>query len=266
MKRTYTTRRAIAASTLLSALAFAALALPPARAPAQASGPEADPGTVAAALAAAVNAGDADAALALFADDAVVTLLPPAAPGAKSVYTGRAEIGEWLRLLGAQHFRVEEGPPEITGDRVTAIDRIAEDGLRALGVAPLESRKEVVVQRGRITAFTNTLTPASVARLQAAVAGAGGPPPTLPRAGRAAGAAGAAGSARGVAIVAGLALITGLILGRRRGTPPRLTVTRGTLDGAAAPPERPAPGLGSAAPTAPECAAFARPADVRTSA
>jgi ketosteroid isomerase-like protein len=163
----------------LAVTALALLVMLPVGAGAQ----SADPGSVAAALAAAVNAGNVDVALALFADDGVVTLLPPASPTAKHVYTGKAEIRAWLQTLRDQRFQVQEGTPQVSGERLRSLDRISEDGLRMLGVAPLETTKEVVVRGGKITAFSSTLTPASLARLQAAVARAQSAPTQLPRTG-----------------------------------------------------------------------------------
>jgi hypothetical protein len=139
-----------------------------------------DPAAVLAAFDAALNAGDADAALALFADDAVVR-------SQTAVYTGKEEIGRWLRSVVDQHIRIELiGGRRVDGDTETHSARVSVDDLRRLGVT-LEGTAESVVREGKIRTYSFSYTPESLARLQAAQAraqGAAPPPPVaLPRTG-----------------------------------------------------------------------------------
>lgn len=124
-----------------------------------------DPAAVAKALANAVNAGDVEAALALFADDAVVDTGSPASP-----YTGKEEIRAWLEGMVATNFQIEIEILQVEGDTVTERDKFSDDDLRNLGIAPLEGISKITVQDGKITALIFTFTDESLAKLQAAMA------------------------------------------------------------------------------------------------
>ncbi len=117
----------------------------------------------------AENAGNVEAELALFTDDAVVRITP-APPGTTGVWTGKAQIGSWPRGRIVQYFRNEEGTAQVTGDTVTSIDAVSNDGFRRLGVDPVQFNEVVVVRDGKIASLTGTITPVSVAALKAAVA------------------------------------------------------------------------------------------------
>ncbi len=113
------------------------------------------------------SAGDVDASLDTFADDAVVNIVMPGAP---ETYTGREEIRAWLEGLVAQHWEGEVEILEVEGDKVTTRLTSYMDPTRALGVAPLVGTDEYTVQDGKITAYTWTITDESFAKLQAAMA------------------------------------------------------------------------------------------------
>jgi hypothetical protein len=113
------------------------------------------------------SAGDVDASLATFADDAVVNILIPGAP---ETYTGREEIRAWLEDLVAQRWEGEVEILEVEGDTVTTRLTSYMDPTRALGVAPLVGTDVYIVQEGKITAYTWTITDESFAKLQAAMA------------------------------------------------------------------------------------------------
>ena len=133
---------------------------------------ETDPAAVVIASVDTISAGDVDASLATFADDAVVSILLPGAP---ETYTGKKEIRAWLESLAAGHW---EGALEILhveGDTVATRLTSSMDPTRALGVAPLVGTDVYIVQEGKIASYTWTPTQETAAKLQAAM---GSPPET----------------------------------------------------------------------------------------
>ena len=123
---------------------------------------------------AAVNAHHVDAALAFFADDALVQF--PNQPPPNS-HRGTSEIRAWLQADAAQHIRLQTDNLQMAGDRVTGIGRVEVDTLRPVGIT-LEGPVETVVQGGKITSFTFTLSQDTLAKLQAATAQPQGLPQT----------------------------------------------------------------------------------------
>jgi len=123
-----------------------------------------DPISVVIALDEANNAHDIDAALALFADDAVA-YFPGQTP---DVYTGKEGIRTWLQTDYANNIHVESRNFKIVGDKVTFITTISVDSLRKMGIDSIESASEAVVQGGKIKSFTVNLTPESLATLEGA--------------------------------------------------------------------------------------------------
>jgi uncharacterized protein (TIGR02246 family) len=161
-----------------------------------------DPAAVAIAFETALNAGDADALLALFADDAVITTQTTTA-------AGREQVRAFLRGLVAARFRVESvADRRVAGATETHTALVSTEDWKRLGIAPLEATAEVVVRDGKIASFAVTYTPASLAKLRAATARAA--PAQLPRSG---GPTTPLGAAAGLG--AGLTLL-GVALGRRR--------------------------------------------------
>ncbi len=132
---------------------------------------ETDPAAVVSALAEAVNAGDVDAAMALFAADAVVKLvgLPPPLHE-PDTYTGAEEIRAWFEGLVAQNFEIEVEILKVEGDTVTTETSTWSDPTRELGVAPLVATEVYTVQDGKIKGFTWTITDCSLAMLEGAMA------------------------------------------------------------------------------------------------
>ena len=122
-----------------------------------------DPGAVVTAFDTALNAGNVEAALGLFAPDGVVTTQT-------ATYRGTQQLRTLLQELVDEHFQFQSSNRQVTGDTETHTAQVSTDDWRGLGVAPLEARAEVVVRSGKIVAFTVTYTPASLARLQAAQA------------------------------------------------------------------------------------------------
>ena len=130
---------------------------------------ETDPVAVVTALYEAVNAGDVEAAVALFADGAIMNV-PVSPPNMPAKYTGKAEIRLWLESEVAQHTEYVLNETQIDEGTVTATISLSDDILQGLGIAPLEMTDEFTIQDGKITARTLVPTDESVAKMQAAVA------------------------------------------------------------------------------------------------
>ena len=128
-----------------------------------------DPGTVIEAYLAAVNAGDLEAILALYADDAVHVFLPTP-DGSAGVCLGKEQFRMWYEQSLANRDRVEleDGTLAVDSNQATYLTRISSDPWRALGLESLEAKADLVVIDGRIMTHLVTLTPDSVRQLQAA--------------------------------------------------------------------------------------------------
>jgi hypothetical protein len=138
----------------------------------------ADPVDVVMALNEAANAGDLEAQIALFAEDAVYTLIPPP-PGVSGPLVGKEAIR--ARRQGLASLNAEGGIEilEVSGDTITALSTYADDELRSLGIDFIEGVEEYTVQDGKITTYTWTATDESLAKLMAAMP----PPEALPETG-----------------------------------------------------------------------------------
>jgi ketosteroid isomerase-like protein len=128
-----------------------------------------DPESVAGALVEALVAKDIDVAMALLADDAVVTVIPPPT-GTSGVFTGKEEIRVWYELLVSWNFRAEISSFQVEGDRATWTTKAWADPFEPLGILPLEYHAEGVFRDGKIASYTDTMTEDSVTRLTAAMA------------------------------------------------------------------------------------------------
>jgi hypothetical protein len=132
-----------------------------------------DPASVVAAFDTALNAGNVEATLALFAEDGVVRTQ-------SGTYTGQAQLRALFTEQVGEHIRFDTADRHVVGDTETHTGTVSRDDWRRLGIAWLDATAEVVVQAGKIRSFTVTFSPDSVARLQAAQARAGTAPPPAP--------------------------------------------------------------------------------------
>ena len=114
-----------------------------------------EPLVVVQAFDAACNANDVERALQLFADDAIVTQLPPPPPPGQGVYRGKPQIRAWLEVL-LQHFHVAARNHQANGERVTWDATVSADILRRMGLAYGEGAVEALVHEGKIASFTLT--------------------------------------------------------------------------------------------------------------
>jgi hypothetical protein len=128
-----------------------------------------DPAAVIEAYLAAVNAGDLDAILALYADDAIHIFLPTP-DGSAGVCYGKEQFTMWYEQSLANQDRVEleDGSLAVAGNQATYLTQIRSEPWRTLGLEALEAKADLVVIDGRIMTHVVTLTPESVRQLQAA--------------------------------------------------------------------------------------------------
>lgn len=128
----------------------------------------------------AEKAGDLEAQIALFADDAVYSILPPP-PDMPGPIVGKDAIRArraGLATLNAESITEITG---VDGNTVTTLSRYTDDELRSLGLEFIEGIEEYVIQDGKITSYTWTMTDESLAELMAAM-----PPEAMPESGGAA--------------------------------------------------------------------------------
>ena len=128
-----------------------------------------DPAAVIAAYLAAVNAGDLEGILDLYADDAVHIFLPTA-DGSAGVCHGKAQFTMWYEQSLANSDRVElaDGSLAVAGNQGSFVTQISSEPWRKLGLGALEAQADLVVIAGRIMTHVVTLTPESVRQLHSA--------------------------------------------------------------------------------------------------
>ena len=121
-----------------------------------------------------VDAGQVDATLAYFADDAAFKMVgfPPEIPAdLPNKAAIRQAYESWLPL----HPRLQVKIEKTEGDRVIATTSYWSDPTRAMGIAPLVGTDVYVVKNGKITQETWTLTDESRQAFAAAMARAAAP-------------------------------------------------------------------------------------------
>jgi hypothetical protein len=128
-----------------------------------------DPAAVITAYLAAVNDGDLEAILDLYADDAVHIFLPTS-DGSAGVCLGKANFRMWYEqsLANGDRVALADGTLAVDGNQATYVTHITSDPWRKLGLEALEAHADLVVIDGRIMTHVVMLTPESVRTLQAA--------------------------------------------------------------------------------------------------
>jgi len=132
------------------------------------------PAEILAEMEAVLNSSDVDAAMAFFADDAVVKLAPALPPGSPDTYSGVDAIHGWFEALVADNFEIAIEVVDVDGDTVTTRTSTWLDTTRQLGVAPLVATETYTIRGGKIRGFTWAISDESLAKVQAAMA-----PPSL---------------------------------------------------------------------------------------
>ena len=130
---------------------------------------DADPAAVIEAYIAAANAGDLQAILALYDDDAFHIALP-SPDGSAGVCVGKEQFTMWYEqsLANGERVELEDGSLAVDGNQASFVTRISSEPWRKLGLEALEAHSEVVVVDGRIMTHVVLLTQESVRQLQAA--------------------------------------------------------------------------------------------------
>ncbi len=134
-----------------------------------------DPLAIVQANFAALNRGDVEAALAMFADDATLS-------SATGSATGKEQIRRKVQADVAIHVQLNASNLRVTGDQVTYTFSVSNDQFRSLGIDAVEGEGTVTIRGGKITQLSSTPSAASRARIQQAMAAA---PRTMPSTGAA---------------------------------------------------------------------------------
>jgi ketosteroid isomerase-like protein len=129
---------------------------------------ETNPAAVIKAVYDAVAAKDIDSAMALVADDMVLTLIPPP-PGLDGTFIGKEEIRNWLEGLAQNNGRAEFSDITVSGNAATWKARWWADSWEALGVGPAEFEGINIARGGLLKAATWVFTEEFSARLETAI-------------------------------------------------------------------------------------------------
>ena len=113
------------------------------------------------------NTHRVDGVLSFFTEDAVVTVVGFPSETSTS-YRGKTAIQDMLQsYLPGWKVHARSHHPTDT-NRVAWMSRISADIFRRLGIDWIEWKAEVIIRNGKIAAYTVTLTPESVAKLETA--------------------------------------------------------------------------------------------------
>jgi ketosteroid isomerase-like protein len=112
----------------------------------------------------ALNASDVDTALSYLADEAVVTMVPPATPDDDGIFTGKDEIRGWYEGLVAAEGVATLSDCQVEGESVTCIDTYTDGGLQAMGIDAIEGPLVLIVREGKVQSYTFTMSPESMAK------------------------------------------------------------------------------------------------------
>ncbi len=123
-----------------------------------------DPASVMKRYAEALNAGDLDTALALWAGDGVLINTR----GRR--YVGHESLRPFIRRNISRKIKQEPEAIQTIGDKVTWINRESNESYRKLNVAPVQQNSEIVVRGGKIVSWVNYFPSSEIARIEQACA------------------------------------------------------------------------------------------------
>lgn len=123
-----------------------------------------DPASVLKRYIEAQNAGDLDTALALWAEDGVITNTR-----GRSL-AGHENLTRFIRGNISRRIRQEPENIQLVGDRVMWTNRESNESYRKLNVAPVQQNSEIVVRGGKIRSWVNYFPPSEIARIEQACA------------------------------------------------------------------------------------------------
>ena len=125
---------------------------------------ETDPATVIQAVYEAVAAKDIDRAMALVADDMVLTLIPPPS-GFDGTFIGKEEISSWYEGLAQDNGRAEFSDITVSGNRATWQARWWSNHFDQIGIGPAEFEGTNIVQGGLLKSATWVMSEPFLAKL-----------------------------------------------------------------------------------------------------
>ena len=112
------------------------------------------------------NTHDIPGVLECFTEEAVVRIVCPQQQ-TSVVYQGKAQIHDFVTQAIAGCV-IHARSHHVVDNRVIWMARMRSDALRELGIEWVRNQNEAIVQDGKISAFTVTVTPETVAQLEAA--------------------------------------------------------------------------------------------------
>ena len=121
------------------------------------------------AMADSLRAGDVEATMALFTDDAIIKLLPTEA-FPTGTFIGTGQIRFFMQHLITINFKSEFEILQVLGDIVITRSKTWQDTYIKLGIAPMDAIMVYSIQDGKIKGFVSIFTDESVAKLKAALA------------------------------------------------------------------------------------------------
>ena len=110
----------------------------------------------------ALIAGDAEAVLGLFADDAVVVT------SSGRLLIGKEQIKVWVDDQVTRRQREEAGTRQLQGKKLTWAGKVYRQDWQKLGVSPLDVRQDAIIEGGKIKFFNTTFASESAERLERA--------------------------------------------------------------------------------------------------
>ena len=111
----------------------------------------------------AVAANDVDGAMTLFAEDAVLTIVP-GGRGTDGVFVGKDAIRGWYEGLASLNGRAEFSGVEVSGNSAAWTLSWWDSSLEARGIAPYVTDGASVAQNGQIKTLSLVLTPETLAK------------------------------------------------------------------------------------------------------
>lgn len=123
-----------------------------------------DPSSVLKRYVEALNAGDLDAALAVWAEDGVLTNTRGRS------YVGHESLRPFIRRNISRKIKQEPEAMQTSGEKVTWINRESNESYRKLNVAPVQQNSEIAVRGGKIATWVNYFPSSEIARIEHACA------------------------------------------------------------------------------------------------
>jgi ketosteroid isomerase-like protein len=130
---------------------------------------ETDPAEVLTAFEDSLNAGDLNATMALFTDDATVKFFYGNVLPSESFY-GSEQIRTVMEDLIAMHFKIQIEILQVLGDIAVTRSKAWADETIQLGVAPLEMIEVYPIRDGKLKGLLSIVTDESLAKIQDALA------------------------------------------------------------------------------------------------